>query len=96
MTISTLDAINSLRPGAKYVLRGETLEWKDDSQTEPTTSEITTEKARLQVIEDYQKPRRQQYPSLQEQFDLQYWDKKNGTNKWVEAIDKVKSDNPKP
>ena len=36
------------------------------------------------------------YPSMQEQLDLQYWDKKNGTNKWVEAVDKVKSDNPKP
>ena len=36
------------------------------------------------------------YPSLQEQLDMQYWDKKNGTTTWVEAIDKVKSDNPKP
>ena len=36
------------------------------------------------------------YPSLSEQLDQLYWDKKNGTNKWVEAIDKVKSDNPKP
>ena len=36
------------------------------------------------------------YPTLSEQLDLLYWDKKNGTNKWVEAIDKVKSDNPKP
>ena len=36
------------------------------------------------------------YPSLGDQLDMQYWDKKNGTNKWVEAVDKVKSDNPKP
>ena len=36
------------------------------------------------------------YPSLQEQFDLQYWDKVNGTTKWEEAIAKVKSDYPKP
>ena len=35
------------------------------------------------------------YPSLQEQFDLQYWDQINGTTKWKEAIAKVKSDNPK-
>jgi hypothetical protein len=27
---------------------------------------------------------------------LIYWDKKNGTKKWEEAIDKVKADNPKP
>ena len=37
-----------------------------------------------------------QYPSIQDQLDMQYWDKKNGTTTWVDAIDKVKSDNPKP
>ena len=77
MTISTLDAINSLRPGAKYVLRGETLEWKDGSQTEPTTSEIAAEKTKLETEytnNKYQRDREVQYPSLQEQLDLQYWD----------------------
>ena len=44
--------------------------------------------------QDYQNKRT--YPTLEQQLDMQYWDKKNGTNKWVEAIDKVKSDNPKP
>ena len=36
------------------------------------------------------------YPSLEDQLDMQYWDKKNGTTTWVDAIAKVKSDNPKP
>ena len=36
------------------------------------------------------------YPSIEEQLDMQYWDRKNGTNKWEEYIDKVKADNPKP
>jgi len=27
---------------------------------------------------------------------MQYWDKKNGTTTWVDAVAKVKSDNPKP
>ena len=35
------------------------------------------------------------YPSLADQLDMQYWDKKNGTTTWVDAIAKVKSDNPK-
>ena len=35
------------------------------------------------------------YPSIGDQLDLQYWDKKNGTKKWEEAIDKVKADHPK-
>ena len=36
------------------------------------------------------------YPSTQEQLDMIYWDRKNGTKKWEESIDKVKTDHPKP
>ena len=36
------------------------------------------------------------YPSWQEQNDMQYWDAVNGTTTWKDAIEKVKSDNPKP
>lgn len=36
------------------------------------------------------------YPSIEEQLDMQYWDRKNGTKTWEESIDKVKADNPKP
>ncbi len=49
-----------------------------------------------QAANEYKKKRREAFPSLSDQLDQLYWDKKNGTNKWVEAIDKVKSDNPKP
>ena len=34
------DAILSLRPGAEFVLRGDTLEWLDSAQTEPSEAEI--------------------------------------------------------
>ena len=40
-------AIDSLRPNAEWVLRGDDLEWLDQVQTEPTTAEIETEIARL-------------------------------------------------
>lgn len=36
------------------------------------------------------------YPSWQDQLDMQYWDEKNNTATWKDAIDKVKSDYPKP
>ena len=45
---------------------------------------------------EYQLKRQNFYPNIQEQLDMIYWDKKNGTKKWEEAIDKVKADNPKP
>jgi len=49
-----------------------------------------------QAANKYKEDRKNAYDSIQNQLDQLYWDKKNGTNKWVEAIDKVKSDNPKP
>tara|TARA_Y100001963_G_scaffold117444_1_gene163377 strand:- start:9 stop:254 length:246 start_codon:yes stop_codon:yes gene_type:complete len=49
-----------------------------------------------QTANAYKEERLSAYPSLAQQLDQLYWDKKNGTNNWVEAIDKVKSDNPKP
>jgi len=96
MKITKDDALCSLKPGASWTIRGDTLIWSDTKQTQPTDSEINSEITRLQAIEDYQEPRRYSYASVSEQLDQLYWDKKNGTNKWVEAIDKVKSDNPKP
>ncbi len=89
-------AILSLKPGAEFTLRGDTLEWHDTVQTQPTDSEITAEINRLKTISDYQTPRRKAYPSIQDQLDMQYWDSVNGTTTWKDAIAKVKSDNPKP
>ena len=36
-----------------------------------------------------------QYPPMEEQLDMLYWDKVNGTENWKAAIDKIKADNPK-
>ena len=99
MSTTKMEAIISLKPGAEFTLRGDTLEWSDKSQTAPTESEISAERTRLDTEytnNKYQRDRKAAYPSLADQLDMQYWDKKNGTNKWVEAVDKVKSDNPKP
>ena len=44
-------ALLILRPGAKWTLRGDDLEWLDTEQTQPTDAEITAEVARLQALE---------------------------------------------
>lgn len=76
----------------------ESIVWKDPNDT--VSKEIIDAKvAELQAAYDskqYQRDRSTSYPSIQEQLDMQYWDRKNGTNKWEEFIDKVKADNPKP
>jgi hypothetical protein len=43
----------------------------------------------------YQRNRAKAYPSIQEQLDLQYWDKINGTDNWEQAINAVKAQYPK-
>jgi len=46
-------------------------------------------------LKQYQIDRAKDYPSIQEQLDMQYWDKINGTNKWQQAINAVKQKYPK-
>ena len=46
-----LDAILSLVPNAKVVVRGDVVEWLDNEQTQPTDAEINAEVARLQALE---------------------------------------------
>ena len=47
--IDLMTAIQSLRPNAQLVIRGDVIEWLDTTQTQPTDAEITTEIARLEV-----------------------------------------------
>ena len=61
---------------------------------QPSDDEINTAWTNYKAQDQYKDKR--SYPSLTEQLDQIYWDKKNSTNKWVETIDKLKSDYPKP
>ena len=49
--ITKADALQSLRPGAQWALRGNDLEWLDQTQTQPTEAEIAAEVARLTALE---------------------------------------------
>jgi len=103
---TTIDAITALCPNALVAVDGnsttgeETIRWIDmKGDSKPTDSQITTKLNELKTAynnKKYQRDRATAYDPITEQLDQLYWDKKNGTNKWVEAIDKVKSDNPKP
>jgi predicted transcriptional regulator len=97
--IDLMTAIQSLRPNAKLVIRGDVIEWMDDIQTQPTEAEITAEILRLQAEYDskqYQRDRAEAYPSLTEQADMAYWDRQNGTTTLDDAISAVKTTYPKP
>lgn len=48
------------------------------------------------VIElDYATLRSQEYPSREEQLDMMYWDKVNGTTTWEDTIQAIKDKYPK-
>jgi len=66
------DAIQSLRYGAEWVLRGDVLEWLDTKQTQPTEAEIAAEVIRLQKEYDaqaYARSRAPEYPPIGDQLD---------------------------
>ena len=94
-------AIKKINPNASFGVQGGVIEgliWSDG--TDPISkTDIEAKYSEVQAewnAAKYKKVRGASYPDIGEQLDLLYWDKKNGTNKWVEAVDKVKSDNPKP
>jgi uncharacterized small protein (DUF1192 family) len=99
MMITKTNALQSLRPGAEWVLRGDDLEWLDTEQTRPTDAEIAAEITRLEAdyaAKQYQRDRAAAYPSLAEQMDMQYWDSVNGTTVWADTIAAIKQEYPKP
>ena len=101
--MTTVDALQSLKPGAEWVLRGSELEWLDSGQTEPTADELAAEVTRLQSVYDgnaYQRTRATAYESIAEQLDKLYHDmtagKLDATGEWHKSIKAVKDANPKP
>lgn len=97
--ITKIQAIVSLVPNAQVTIRGEEVEWFVPAIAPVTEEQIQAEVARLQAeyeAKEYQRDRAVAYPSIQEQLDLLYWDKVNGTNNWEAAIEAVKTEYPKP
>ena len=92
---SEFDAIHSLVGGGITQTATGTITYQD-GQTPPTEEAIQSKLKELQADYDAKKYQRDRnYSSVGEQLDMIYWDKKNGTKKWEEAIDKVKADHPK-
>ena len=92
------DAILALDPNSIFVIRELEIEWIENPSS-LNEEQIQAKLAELQAEYDskqYQRDRAYQYPSIQEQLDMQYWDSVDGTTTWKDAIAKVKTDNPKP
>ena len=91
------EALQSLRPKAEWVLRGDEIEWHDKIQTQPTDAEIQEEITRLKAeydSQEYARKRKAEYDQLN-QYEMQFDYKRDGTTTWVDKINEIKGKYPK-
>lgn len=84
-------AIYKLYPNI-VTIRGDVAYDKDEQEVTYDNNAVEA----LMVAEAYKDLRAQEYPSIQEQLDMQYWDSINGTTTWQDAIETIKNKYPKP
>jgi len=90
------EAILKIKSDAQVTVVGNdidtcTITWHDDNPTN-----ITKEQIKAKINETaYMDKRAKEYPSIQEQLDMQYWDSVNGTTTWQDKINEIKSKYPK-
>jgi hypothetical protein len=95
-----LKSIKAINPNAQVSVNADDINqitWNNGT-TPILANEILAKQQELIAeynSKQYQRDRAKEYPSIQEQLDLQYWDKINNTNKWEEAINAVKTKYPK-
>ena len=95
-----LKSVLKINPNAQVSISGNDINsivWENGTTPIPK-ADIEAKMVEVQAEYDanqYQRDRATAYPSIQDQLDMQYWDKVNGTTNWEDAIAKVKSDNPK-
>jgi hypothetical protein len=95
-----IKAIKAINPNAEVSVNGEDINqitWLNGT-TPISTNQILAKQQELIAeynSKQYQRNRAKAYPSIQEQLDLQYWDKINNTDNWEQAINAVKAQYPK-
>ena len=88
-----LDAIRALYKGQYHKATEDKIDWKDGhTTTDAENTQITNEYNRLVALENYQEPRRKEYPSIADQLDDIYH---NGIDGWKATIKKTKDKYPK-
>jgi hypothetical protein len=90
-------AILEINPNAEVSINGEDIDniiWHDGT-TPISKSDIESKINEIETRDAHIEPRKNSYPSIQEQLDMMWHDKQNNTTTWEDAISKVKSDNPK-
>ena len=95
-----IKSIVAINPTAQVSVSGDdinSIEWHNGTPPIPANEILAKQQELITEYNSnkYQRDRAKDYPSIQEQLDMQYWDKINGTNKWQQAINAVKQKYPK-
>ena len=95
-----IKAIKKINPNAEVSVNSEDINqitWHNGTTPIPTNQILAKQQELIAEYnsKQYQRDRAKEYPSIQEQLDLQYWDKINGTNNWQDAINAIKAQYPK-
>ena len=95
-----INSILAINPTAQVSVSGDDINqiiWENGTQPIPANEILAKQQELITEYNSnkYQRDRAKDYPSIQEQLDMQYWDKINGTNKWQQAINAVKQKYPK-
>ena len=95
-----IEAILAINPTAQVSVSADdinTITWENGTAPIPANEILAKQQELITEYnsKQYQRDRAKDYPSIQEQLDMQYWDKINGTNKWQQAINAVKQKYPK-
>ena len=98
---SIVKAILAINPDALVSVDNNDIDkitWNEGTSVIPN-DQILAKQAELQADFDakqYQRDRVKAYPRIEDQLDMQYHDKKDGTTTWQDAVQAVKDANPKP
>ena len=95
-----IKSILAINPNAEVSVNAEDINqitWLNGTQPIPANEILAKQQELIAEYnsKQYQRNRAKAYPSIQEQLDMQYWDKINGTDNWEQAINAVKAQYPK-
>ena len=95
-----IKAILKINPTAQVSVNADDINqitWLNGTQPIPANQILAKQQELIAEYnsKQYQRDRAKVYPSIQEQLDMQYWDKVNGTSNWQNAINAVKAQYPK-
>ena len=91
-----IEAITKIKSDAVVSIKGSNIDTCEITWHDGNPTNITKEQIQAKIDETaYINNREKEYPSWQDQMDMQYWDKINNTSTWQDAVQAVKDKYPK-